>query len=106
LGGARDRWDFSHSLRPKRPYPKRSISACASAISGISGVGEKPLRAGGVDRAAGCLIELGEREGREQRIAACALLFGNGNGSPICVFGGNGIGGIAQEQNLAAQSVQ
>src|SRR5271155_5230412 len=32
--------------RPERPYAKRSISACASAISGISGVGEKPSSAG------------------------------------------------------------
>jgi hypothetical protein len=32
--------------RPKRHYAKRSISACASAISGISGVGEKPSSAG------------------------------------------------------------
>jgi hypothetical protein len=31
---------------PERPYAKRSISASASAISGISGVGEKPLSAG------------------------------------------------------------
>jgi hypothetical protein len=30
----------------KRPYAKRSISACASAISSISGVGEKPSSAG------------------------------------------------------------
>src|SRR5271157_5598397 len=33
-------------IRPKRPYAKRSISARASAISGISGVGEKPSSAG------------------------------------------------------------
>jgi hypothetical protein len=32
--------------RPERPYAKGSISASASAISGISGVGEKPLSAG------------------------------------------------------------
>ena len=32
--------------RPKRPYAKRSTRACASAISGISGVGAKPSSAG------------------------------------------------------------
>ena len=32
--------------RPKRPYAKRFISACASAISGICGVGAKPSSAG------------------------------------------------------------
>jgi hypothetical protein len=32
--------------RSMRPYAKSSISACASAISGISGVGEKPSTAG------------------------------------------------------------
>ena len=37
-------WSTLH--RPKRPYAKRSISACASAISGISGVGAKPSSAG------------------------------------------------------------
>jgi hypothetical protein len=30
----------------RRPYAKRPSSACASAISGISGVGEKPSSAG------------------------------------------------------------
>jgi len=51
------------------PYAKRSISACASAISGISGVVEKPIERGPedgvcIDRRGGRLIELGQRERR------------------------------------------
>jgi len=48
LGLWRRLWRLGEALetRPERPYAKRSISACASAISGISGVGEKPSSAG------------------------------------------------------------
>ena len=35
-----------YSHRPERPYANRSISASASAILGISGVGAKPSSAG------------------------------------------------------------
>ncbi len=52
-GNSRNRPETGHSAlrvpphhHPKRPYAKRSSSACASAISGISGVGEKPSSAG------------------------------------------------------------
>jgi hypothetical protein len=35
-----------YAVSPNRPYAKCSISACASAISGSSGVGAKPSSAG------------------------------------------------------------
>ena len=46
LAGDRAFGVVSPQLRPNRPYAERSISACASAISGISGVGAKPSSAG------------------------------------------------------------
>jgi hypothetical protein len=62
-------------------------NACASAISGISGVGAKASRAGPriacASAAAACrLVELGERVRREQLVAARALLLRDGDGGP------------------------
>ena len=60
----------------------------------------------GFDGATGRLIELGEREGREQFVAARALLLGDGDGRAIGLFRGRGIGGIAFQQDVAAEAIE
>src|ERR1700677_311565 len=69
---------------PKRSYASRDSRDRASAISGISGIGEKPSSARedrvGVGGAAGRLIQLGEGECRVQFEAASPLLFRDDDG--------------------------
>jgi hypothetical protein len=60
----------------------------------------------GFGQAAGRLMKLGEEKGRQQFVAACALLLRDGKGGLECLFGGDRIGGIAAEQDLAAQAME
>jgi len=55
---------------------------------------------------AGRLVELGERKRREQLVAARALLLRDGDGGPVGVLGRRGIGGVALEQDFAADAMQ
>jgi hypothetical protein len=48
--------------------------------------------------AVGRLVEPGERKGREQLVAARALLFRDRDGGPVGVLGRRGIGEVALEQ--------
>ena len=59
-----------------------------------------------VGGAAGRLIELGERKRREKLVTARGLLLCDGDGGSVGVFGGRGIGGIAFEQDFAAQAME
>jgi hypothetical protein len=52
------------------------------------------------------LIELSEGEGGEQFEAARALLLGDGDGRAIGLFRGYGIGGIAFQQDVAAEAIE
>ena len=56
----------------------------------------------GFGGAAGRLVELGERERREQLEASRALVLRDGDGGPIGVFAGDWRGGIALQQDVAA----
>ena len=60
----------------------------------------------GVGSAAGRLIELGEGKRREQPIASRPLLFCDGDGGPVGVFGARGIVGIKLEQDIAPDTMQ
>jgi hypothetical protein len=60
----------------------------------------------GVKRAAGQLVEFGEREGRVQLVAARALLLRNGDGGLEGLFGGRAVGGITFEQEVAAKAME
>ena len=60
----------------------------------------------GFGGAAGRLVELGERQRREQREAARALPLRDGDGGLEGVFGWRGVGGIALEQDFAARAMQ
>ena len=87
-----------------------ALSFSASSISSISGVGEKPSRAGARTAWAsagrpGRLVELGERKRRAQFDAARALPPGDGDGG-LEGFLGGGISGIAPEQKFAARPVE
>jgi hypothetical protein len=55
-------------------------------------------------RSADRLVELGERKGREQLIAARALLFRDGDGREEGLFSGRRVRGIALEQDIAADA--
>ena len=82
--------------------------ACASAISGISGVGENPSRAGrgqlgSVGRAA--IGKLGQRQRGAQFVAARALLACDGDGALEGFFGGESVGLVAPKKNLAADAM-
>ena len=59
----------------------------------------------GFGGAAGRLIELGERQRRAQAPTARALLLRDGDGGLEGFFRGGGIGGIALEQDFAAQAM-
>jgi hypothetical protein len=87
------------AFRPKRPYAKLSVSACASAISGISKVGAKPssAREEGVRVCgpAGGLVKLGERESSPEFEASRPLLTRNRDGSLKRPFCGGRVGGVA-----------
>lgn len=52
------------------------------------------------------LIELGEREGGKQLVAARALLLRDGKGGLEGFLRWGGVGGIAAEQDLAAQAME
>ena len=60
----------------------------------------------GVGGAAGRLIELGERQRRAQFEAARALLLRDGDGGQEGFLGGRGVGGIALQQDVAADAMQ
>ena len=60
----------------------------------------------GVGGAAGRLAKLGEGKGREQLVAARTLMLGDGDGRPVGVFGWRRVGGIAPEQDVAANAMQ
>ena len=60
----------------------------------------------GLRGAAGRLIELGQRERREQFVTACALLFGDRDCRSIGLLCRRRIGGAALEQYVAAQTMQ
>jgi hypothetical protein len=59
-----------------------------------------------VHRAAGRLVELGERQRRAQFEAARPLVFRDGDGAPEGFLSGRGIGGLALQQHFAADAVQ
>ena len=62
------------------------------------------MRPGG---AAGRLIQPGDRERREQRIAPCPLLLSDRYCGSVCLLRGErGSGGIELEQDVAAQAVE
>jgi hypothetical protein len=61
------------------------------------------VRPGG---AAGRLIQPGDRERREQRIAPCPLLLSDRYCGSVCLLRESGIGGIELEQDVAAQAVE
>ena len=52
------------------------------------------------------MVELGERKGRQQFVAARALFLRDGDCGSKGLLGGCGIGGIALEQDVAAQTMQ
>ena len=86
-------------------------SACASAISGISWRRRKAFERGredgvGLDRAAGRLVELGERECGAQFEAARSLLLRDGDGGQESLFRRRGVDGIAHQQHFAARPMQ
>ena len=58
------------------------------------------------DETVGRLIELGERERREQLEGSRALLFRDREGGFESVFGLRRVGGITLQQDIAAQSMQ
>ena len=82
-------------------------SACASAISGNCGLGEKPLSADAstAGASAGWSVgdELRQRERRAQLKTARLLLLRDGDCSDQRVLGRRRIRQIALEQNLAAE---
>ena len=80
------------TVRTKRSYASCGSSACASTISGISGVGEKPLSAGARTAcASGRSEEFGERKRRLQTETASTLLSGDVDRGPEGILGGAGI---------------
>jgi hypothetical protein len=60
----------------------------------------------GLGRAAGRLIELGERERRAQAEASCSLSAGDFDGAAECVLGSSCIRRTALEQDVAARAMQ
>ena len=89
---------------------KPASSACASAISGNSGIGEKPFESGrkdgaGVGGAGGRLVKLGEHERRAQAPTARALLLCDGEGGLERFLRAGLIAGIELEQDFAAQEM-
>ena len=60
----------------------------------------------GLGRAAGRLVELGERERRLQLEAPGALLFRDREGGFEGFFGLHRVGGIPLQQDISAQSMQ
>ena len=60
----------------------------------------------GVDRAAGGLIELGERQRGAQLEAAGLLLLRDGDGGEEGGFGGGGVGGVLFEEDFAANAME
>ena len=59
-----------------------------------------------LERAAGRLIDLGERQRCAQFEGAGASLASDGDGGLVGLFGGRGIGGIALKQDVAAKPMQ
>ena len=60
----------------------------------------------GVDRAAGGLVELGERQRGAQLEAAGLLLLRDGDGGEEGGFGGGGVGGVLFEEDFAADAME
>ena len=60
----------------------------------------------GVGRAAGGLIELGQRQRGAQLEAAGFLLLRNGDGGEEGGFGGGGVGGVLLEEDFAANAME
>ena len=99
-------------VSPERAYAKQSISASASAISGISGVGEKPFferrreDGAGVGGAAGRSTEFGQRERRLQFEASRLLRLCDGDGGAEGLLGRRRIRGIALQEDVAAKPME
>ena len=66
----------------------------------------RPQNVVGVDRTAGGLIELGQRQRSVQLEAAGLLLLGDGDGGEEGGFGGRGVGWIGLQQDVASDTVQ
>ena len=60
----------------------------------------------GFDRAAGRLVELGERQRGAQFEAAGFLRLRDGDGGEESGFGGGGVGGVLFEEDFAANAVE
>ena len=60
----------------------------------------------GFGQAVGRLVELGQRERREQFVTACALLFRDGDGRSIGVLCGRGIGGVSPRKDVTPNAMQ
>jgi hypothetical protein len=88
-----------------------SSSACASAITGNSGVDEKPSSTGASTAwasagAAGRLVQFRQLQRRLEAEAARALLARNGDGGEEGLLGGRGVLGTDLQQDVAANAMQ
>src|SRR5271163_1639145 len=66
----------------------------------------RPENVVSVDRVAGGLIELGERQRGAQLEAAGLLLLRDGDGGEEGGFGGGGVGGVLFEEDFAADAME
>ena len=66
----------------------------------------RPQNVVGVGRAAGGLIELGQRQRGAQLEAAGLLLLRDGDGGEEGGFGGGGVGGVLFEEDFAADAME
>src|SRR5271169_3822205 len=66
----------------------------------------RPQNVVGVDRAAGGLVELGERQRGAQLEAAGLLLLRDGDGGEERGFRGGGVGGVLFDEDFAADAVE